>query len=121
MPHLAGQGRVVAVGPGGNGRADRPADGDAYAERELAADALAVLDATATETAYVVGWSMGAQRGLILAAEHPERVDGLVFIGPAVPLGTATARARAREAFNEPRETYEGWTKFNRNYWLESY
>src|SRR5204863_1317935 len=31
------------------------------------------------------------------------------------------ARARALEAFNEPRETYEGWTKFNRNYWLESY
>src|SRR5207247_2986624 len=53
---------------------------------EFAADALAVLDATATDRAVVVALSMGAQRALLLAAEHPERVEGVVFIGPAVPL-----------------------------------
>src|SRR5207244_236855 len=89
---------------------------------EFAADALAVLDATQTERAFVVGFSMGAQRALLLAAGHPERVEGLVFIGPAVPLGEQTPRARAIiESFDEPLHDFEGWAKFNRYYWLENY
>ena len=48
----------------------------ATTEREFAADALAVMDATATERAVLVSLSLGAQRALLLAAEHPERVDG---------------------------------------------
>ena len=53
---------------------------------EFAADALAVMNATATERAVLVSLSVGAQRALLLAAEHPDRVTGSVFIGPAVPL-----------------------------------
>ena len=54
-----------------------------YASSEFAADALAVMDATGTERAVIVSLSRGAQRALLLAAEHPERVDGAVFIAPA--------------------------------------
>ena len=51
---------------------------------EFAADAVAVLDQTGTESAWVVVClSTGAPRALLLAAEEPERVQGLVFIGPA--------------------------------------
>jgi predicted glycosyltransferase len=57
----------------------------------------------------------------MLAADHPERVQGLVLIGAAVPLGPLSARARSIESFNEPRASYEGWQKFNRHYWLEHY
>jgi pimeloyl-ACP methyl ester carboxylesterase/predicted glycosyltransferase len=121
IPYLARHCRVVCFDPRGNGRSDRPDQPEAYAEAEFAADAVAVLDATETESAFVVGFSMGAQRGLILAAEHPDRVDGLVLIGPAVPMGVSTARARALETFDKRLETYEGWQKFNRHYWLESY
>ena len=60
-----------------------PAGAEAYDEREFAADALAVMDATGTERALIVGFSLGSQRGLILAADHPDRVDGAVFIGRA--------------------------------------
>ena len=78
--------------PGGHLRrarqrqSDRPR-GEAYDEREFAADAIAVMDATETERAVIVGFSMGGQRGLILAAEHPERVAGAAFIGPSFPGG----------------------------------
>jgi pimeloyl-ACP methyl ester carboxylesterase/predicted glycosyltransferase len=121
IPYLARHCRVVAFDGRGNGRSDRPEDPAAYDEDEYAADALAVLDATETERAFLVGFSMGAQRGLLLAARHPERVSGIVFIGPAVPLPPATPRGRALESFDEPLDEYEGWAKYNRHHWLADY
>ena len=82
IPFLARE-RVVTFDGRGNGRSDRPTESEAYDEREFALDAVAVLDATATDRAVVVGYSLGAPRGLILAAEQPDRVAGAVFIGPA--------------------------------------
>src|SRR5919198_2657614 len=69
IPYLARHCRVVTFDGRGNGKSDRPTEAAAYEEREFAADALAVMDATATESAIIVGFSMGAQRGLLLAAE----------------------------------------------------
>ena len=63
---------------------------------------------------------MGAQRALLLAAEHPERVDGVVFIAPAVAVGPLTT-GRATIRFDERLETHEGWGKYNRHYWVENY
>ncbi|MDX6476593.1 MAG: hypothetical protein QOH95_2104 [Gaiellaceae bacterium] len=121
VPYLARHCRVVTFDGRGNGLSDRPDDPAAYVEEEFAADALAVLDATETARAFVVGHSMGARRGLYVAAEHPERVEGVVFIGPAVPFGVQTARARASSAFDEPLDGYEGWAKYNRHYWRSDY
>jgi pimeloyl-ACP methyl ester carboxylesterase/predicted glycosyltransferase len=118
IPYLARHCRVVTFDGRGNGRSDRPESG--YEEREFAADALAVMDATATERAVLVSLSMGAQRALLLAAEHPERVEGAVFIAPAVPLGTPLA-PRTGYPFDEPLDTDEGWAKYNRYYWLKDY
>jgi pimeloyl-ACP methyl ester carboxylesterase len=121
IPYLARHCRVVTFDGRGNGRSDRPAEPAAYAEAEFAADALAVLDATVTDRAFVAGFSMGAQRALLLAAGHPERVQGLVFVGPGVPLGKPTLRAQAVAWFTEHLDEYEGWQKFNRHYWLTNY
>jgi pimeloyl-ACP methyl ester carboxylesterase/predicted glycosyltransferase len=104
---------VVTFDPRGNGRSDRPRDYDAYTRREVAEDAVAVLDAVGVERAIVVAWcDMGDS--LILAAEHPERVAGLVLIGP--PL-----RVEGREvlpfSFDDVLDTDEGWAKENRHYW----
>src|SRR3712207_9014318 len=49
--------RVVTFDGRGNGRSDRPEGAAAYRNEEYAADALAVLDATGTERAVVVGLS----------------------------------------------------------------
>jgi pimeloyl-ACP methyl ester carboxylesterase/predicted glycosyltransferase len=121
IPYLARHCRVIVFDGRGNGKSDRPDDPAAYAEEEFAADALAVLDATDTARAYIVGYSMGAQRALLLAADHPERVEGIVFIGPAVPLSVQTPRARALLSFDEVLEHYNGWAKYNRNYWLADF
>jgi pimeloyl-ACP methyl ester carboxylesterase len=47
-------------------------------------DALAVLDAYDVGSAVVVGCSMGGRAALDLTLAHPDRVSGLVLIGPAV-------------------------------------
>ena len=75
IPYLARHARVVTFDGRGNGRSDRPAEPDAYREEEYAADAVAVMDATLTDQAVVVSLSWGAERSLLLAANHPERVD----------------------------------------------
>ena len=121
IPYLARHCRVLTFDGRGNGRSDRPPEPDAYREEEFAADALAVMDATGTERAVLVSLSRGAERSLLLAASHPERVDKLVFIAPALPLPPAAPRRKAEQEFSEPREEYDGWEKWNRHYWLEHY
>jgi pimeloyl-ACP methyl ester carboxylesterase/predicted glycosyltransferase len=118
IPYLARHCRVVTFDGRGNGRSDRPAAG--YAESEFAADALAVMDATETDRATLVSLSVGAQRGLMLAAEHPDRVTGAVFICPAVPLAPPLPE-RTRYPWDEVLATEEGWAKDNLHYWLRDY
>jgi pimeloyl-ACP methyl ester carboxylesterase/predicted glycosyltransferase len=119
IPYLARHARVITFDGRGNGRTDRPDAVSAYAEREFAADALAVLDATGTDRAVLVGLSAGVLWGMLLAAEHPERVEGAVFIAPAAPFGMH--RARVQTPFDEPLDSYEGWAKYNKHHWLEDY
>jgi pimeloyl-ACP methyl ester carboxylesterase len=121
IPYLARHWRVVTFDGRGNGRSDRPADPEAYREEEFAADALAVMDATATERTVLVSLSRGAERSLLLAADHPERVERIAFIAAGVPLPPAVPRSGAAREFREPRDTYDGWGKFNRHYWVEHY
>ena len=79
------------------------------------------MDATGTERAVLVSLSLGAQRALLLAAEQPERVDGAVFICPAVPFGEPRHRRARSTRWDEELDTDEGWAKYNRHYWLEDY
>ena len=121
VPYLARHHRVVVFDGRGNGKSDRPPLPEDYAEQEFADDGLAVMDATGTERAVLVSLSRGAERSLLLAAGHPERVDGMAFIAPALPIGSVMPRARATQVFDEPRGSYTGWEKWNRHYWLEHY
>jgi pimeloyl-ACP methyl ester carboxylesterase len=121
IPYFARHARVVTFDGRGNGRSDRPPEPDAYREEEFAADALAVMDATGTEQATLVSLSRGAERSLLLGARRPDRVDGMVFIAPALPLPPAAPRASAEQEFVEPRDAYDGWGKWNSHYWVEHY
>jgi pimeloyl-ACP methyl ester carboxylesterase/predicted glycosyltransferase len=121
IPYFARHGRVVTFDGRGNGRSDRPRQPDAYREEEFAADAIAVLDQTNTRRAVLVSLSRGAERSLLLGAHHPERVEAMAFIAPAVPLPPAVPRAAAEREFVEPHDTYDGWGKWNANYWREQY
>jgi pimeloyl-ACP methyl ester carboxylesterase len=121
IPYLARHSRVVAFDGRGNGRSDRPSDAAAYGEREFAADAVAVMDATETERAVIIGFSLGGQRGLLLAAEHAERIEGAVFIGPSFPGGGIPLPERTVYDFDTEYDTAEGWAKHNRHHWLRDY
>jgi pimeloyl-ACP methyl ester carboxylesterase/predicted glycosyltransferase len=121
IPYLARHFRVLTFDGRGNGKSDRPSEPEAYAASEFAADALAVLDATATERAVLVSLSRGAERSLLLGAGHPERVAGMFFIAPALPLPPAAARAGAEQMFKRRLDAHEGWDKWNQHYWLSNY
>jgi len=114
VPYLARHFQVITVEGRGNGRADRPGAAEAYRDREYVDDAIAVLDAIGVDRAVVVGLSVGGRHALQLAAWYPERAAGVVAIGAALPWPLPPG-------FDEARDTYEGWEKANRHYWLADY
>ena len=134
VPYLARHYRVVTYDGPGNGRSDRPVEPVAYTQHEEVAYALAVLDATGTDRALVVGLSRAADWALDLAANHGDRVAGTVLIGPSLALGPPPAKRAAFQRIDGDPPTLERsyvpsirsdpiehWGKYNRTYWEESY
>jgi pimeloyl-ACP methyl ester carboxylesterase/UDP:flavonoid glycosyltransferase YjiC (YdhE family) len=120
VPYLARHHKVVTFDPRGNGESDSPLDPALHADAAYVGDALAVLDAAGVERAIVVGLSRGAIYGLRLAAEHPERVLGLVTTGAALPLGAARAERDVQPFEAEPQGD-EGWATFNAEFWRRDF
>ena len=59
--------------------------GGGYPARELAADALMILDAERLPAAHLVGLGWSASTALAVAVAAPERVTSLVLAGPYLP------------------------------------
>ncbi len=118
VPHLARHHRVVTFDGRGSGGSDRPTGAAAYANAEYAADTVAVMDAAGVDRAVLVGLSSGAAWAAQVAAEHPQRVQGLVAIGPVC--GSFQPRGQGELAtYTDPQQGSEGWAKYNRHHWLE--
>ena len=120
VPYLARHHRVVTFDGRGTGRSGRPVGPQAYTADQFSDDAVAVLDALEIDRAVIVGFSRGALWGVRLAADHPERVSGLIAIGPSVPIIPRSAERNAHP-FDEPQDVYEGWGKYNEFYWKEDF
>ncbi len=120
IPYLARHARVVTFDRRGGGRTDRPRDVAAYNRAETADDALAVLDEIGAERVVLVSWC-GSGEDLLLAAEHPERVTGLVLIAPDLLVTPDPADVEGPFPFDEELATSEGWAKWNRHYWLRDW
>ena len=119
VPYFARNHRVVTFDARGNGRSDRPTSAAAYAETEMALDILAVMDAAKVDRAILVSLSLGAHRSLLATHAAPERVAGLVFIGPSVPLGH---RVPGRTVdFDAELDSDEGWARYNQHAWRRDY
>ncbi len=116
--YLARHHRVVTFDGRGNGRSDRPAGSAAYADAQYAADAIAVMDATGTDKAVLVALSRGATWSVHIAAEHPERVLGIFAMSPACRFATPPAQ-RGPHRWDERVRDTNGWSKYNKHYWLE--
>jgi pimeloyl-ACP methyl ester carboxylesterase/predicted glycosyltransferase len=116
IPYLSRHTRVVTFDGRGNGRSDRPVGVEAYLDDEYLLDALSVMDQTDTGSALLVGLSCGAAWGVQLAADHPERVSGLVAIAPSVGLAPGHRERDIVARFTEELATDEGWAKHNLHY-----
>ena len=67
-------------------------------------DTLAVMDAVGLESAHIVGFSDGADIGMLLALAHPDRVLSLVHISGNLHSGEGVYRAEEDQAGSMPRE-----------------
>jgi 3-oxoadipate enol-lactonase len=107
LPLLSERFRVISFDNRGIGESAVPPG--PYTAREMAGDALAVLDAAGVEHAHVVGTSLGGMIAQELALEAPQRVDRLVLISTTPgnsgghPMPAATVRLMT-EAANWPPE-----------------
>jgi len=120
LPYFSERFRCVAFDPRGNGRSDRPLQASAYALESYIADALGVMDATDTGDAILVGLSLGGLHATVLAAHHPDRVKAAILVGTVATVGPGYPYM-APKHFLTRRERYEGWDKYNRDYWLGHY
>lgn len=101
-PVLARTRRVVLMDLRGYGDSDRPPAGEAsaaYAKREMALDAVAVMRALGHERFAVLAHDRGARVAHRLALDHPQAVERLMLLDIAPTLamyeGTTEAFARA--------------------------
>ena len=108
--YLARHFRVLTFDGRGSGESGRPVGPEAYLDQEFVADTLAVLDATDTADAVLVGFSRGAKWASQLALAHPQRVRGILALAPATGL---TNHPREKERWLTP-----GPDVFNRAAWL---
>ena len=77
LSDLAGRFRVIAFDNRGAGLSDNP--GGPYTTRQMARDALAVLDALGVEAAHVLGVSIGGLIAQEFAIDFPSRVRRLIL------------------------------------------
>ena len=89
-------------------------EGDRYALSDMAADAIAVLDAAGVNQAHVAGVSMGGMITQAVAIEHPDRVLSITSIMSATGApGTLDPKPEAGSTLTavppNPQTDYEGF------------
>lgn len=83
MPLLAAHHTVVAMDARGYGESDKPAHG--YDGRTIVQDIRGIAAALGLPRYVILGHDMGALPALLLAADHPEEVSGLVYVDEPLP------------------------------------
>ena len=119
IPDFARRHQVVAWDNRGNGASDRPSDPAVHTTVARTANLEAVLDAVGVEAAVFVGVSSSSGPMVVFAAQHPERVLGIVLICPAAPMGDPGRFKYVR--FEEELATDDGWAKENIHFWRRDY
>ena len=112
--HLASFCRLIRLDLRGIGLSD-PVDGP-FDIGTWASDALAVLDAAGADDAFVLGSGYGGLPALRIAAEHPERVKGLMLAhafaritrADDYPVGAPVSIMERQAAMVEETETADG-------------
>ena len=119
VPYLARRFRVVTWDAPGSGRSDRPQD-PAHHSRDVF-NAFAVLDATDTERALMVGLSLGAATSLFTAAAAPGPRGGRGRDRLDDPAARRRAIRGMATPFDEDLGTDAGWERWTRASWRRDY
>lgn len=90
VDRLAARHRVIRYDHRDTGRSSPVFDRRPYAVRDLACDAVAVLDALGVDRAHVVGMSMGGVLVQLLLLDHPDRLLSATLLATAA-LGSGLA------------------------------
>lgn len=120
IPYLSAFYTVIAIDCRGNGLSDRPETVEAYSPWELVEDAVSILDAEGVGECVIAGFSYGGHLAALFASTYPARCRGAILIAPSAPFGP-TFPAFSPENITAVRDTYEGWEKYNFNYWRQNY
>jgi pimeloyl-ACP methyl ester carboxylesterase len=91
--HLPENWRLLAMDQRGHGGSFKPAED--YSPFDFAADIKAFLDELDLWSVHLFGHSMGGRNALVLAAQHPERVRGLIL---ATSVRRRTSRTSSKPA-----------------------
>ena len=124
VAYLSRSWRTITFDGRGNGLSDRPTAPEAYHDDRFVEDIAAVLEATGTDRAVLVGLCVDSVwRAIRLATEQPERVLGIVAFAPGVPRLTPSLPHYVEfgPRFDEVADTYEGWAMLNRQAWRRDY
>ncbi|HEX5013769.1 MAG TPA: alpha/beta hydrolase [Candidatus Limnocylindrales bacterium] len=124
VPFLSRHWRVVTYDGRGNGRSDRPVDPESYLDERFVDDLEAVLDATGTDRAVLIGLCVdGVWRSIRFAASNRDRVLGIVGFAVGVPrlAPPQPHYVSAGQQFDDELPTSDGWQKMNRHHWRRDY
>jgi pimeloyl-ACP methyl ester carboxylesterase len=100
--HLAAAHEVLTPDLRGRGRSDRDPEPARYQLPTYVNDAFALLDALGHERVIVIGTSLGALMGMVMAALQPARIAGLVLNDAGPELDPAGVRRIAAYAGKLP-------------------
>ena len=120
IPFLARHSRALTFDGRGSGRSDRPPDPEAYNAEEYIADVRhRDHGSDAAQRAVLVGFSRSGSTAIMQAAAHPNRTLGAFVIGAS--LAVVGPPPPQFQHFEDDGDTYAGWLKYNRHYWLRDY
>ena len=88
--------KIIALDCRGHGKSDKPHEVSAYGEL-MATDVVRLLDHLKIDRAHLVGYSMGAFIAGSVVANHPKRVNSVVY-GGQVPLVEGAPSSGSKEA-----------------------
>jgi pimeloyl-ACP methyl ester carboxylesterase len=110
VDRLAARHRVIRYDHRDTGRSSRVFEAHPYAVRDLAEDAVAVLDALGVDRAHVVGMSMGGVLVQLLLLDHPDRLlSATVLATAALGVGLAAPDGGPVELPGPAPELLEHW------------
>jgi pimeloyl-ACP methyl ester carboxylesterase/predicted glycosyltransferase len=119
VAYLSRHHQVVVIDGVGNGRSDRAVTPELYSDLVQVDHLLAVMDECAIDRAVLAGLCESSWFALLTAARHPERVAGVVAIGPGAIDGTPRIDRGIDLAaqWSADADGAQGWELYNEDVW----